>query len=302
MNELAFIKYLTKTIKPKSDIIRGIGDDAAVIDIGRMVGNRHACSLLLASDMIVEGVHFNPDTPPFRIGWKAAAVNISDIAAMGGIPKYILVSVGIDKKRGERYLRKIIQGARAVSDRFGVQIVGGDTNASPKTVVDVSITGIVEKKCAVRRDTAVAGDMVLVTGVLGAGRDNHLTFTPRVREARFLSTRFRPSAMIDVSDGFCLDLTRICEASNVGARIYPHCLPIARKARSLRDATSWGEDFELLFTLPVREARRLLTYKGRHGYPPVTLIGEVVERRQGIRFVLKNGKTEPIKPRGYVHF
>jgi len=302
MNELAFINYLTKTIKPKSGVIRGIGDDAAVIDIGKIGEHMGSPLLLLASDMIIEGVHFRPDTDPFRIGWKAAAVNISDIAAMGGIPKYILMSVGVSKKRSGSYLKGIMKGAKAVADKFGAQIVGGDTNESKKTVVDVAIVGVVEKKCVVRRDTARPGDLIFVTGRLGEGRYKHLSFMPRVKEARLLARRFTPSSMIDISDGLCLDLTRVCDASGVGAVIFKGRVPVSDKARGLLDALEYGEDFELLFTVPASTAERLIKYVKVHDFPFVTLIGAVVRREQGLRFVSEGGGVEPIKPRGYTHF
>ena len=200
MRELEFIKYLSK--RP---LFKGIGDDCAILPYKK---DKH---LLATTDMITEGVHFAKSAAPYRIGWKAMAVNISDIAAMGGVPKHALVSVGVPRKKSMRYLKNIAKGVESAARKFHIKVVGGDTNASAKTVVNVALMGEVEKKCLIRRSGARVGDFIFVTGALGEGKRKHLTFTPRLREARVLAKRFRVNSMIDLSDGLLMDLSRLAE-------------------------------------------------------------------------------------------
>lgn len=296
MNELDFIKYLESNVKKGRGVVKGIGDDAAVLEYSR---DKY---LLFASDMIIEGVHFKAGEKGYNVGWKAAAVNISDIAAMGGVPKYITVSAGVDKINGIRYLKDVLKGAEDLCAKFGVAIAGGDTNLSDKTVVDVSIIGEVEKNKVILRNTAKIGDMIFVTGSLGGGRKRHLGFIPKIKESRLLNANFKVNSMIDISDGLMLDLTRICVSSGVGARIYENLIPLDPSARDLRDAISYGEDFELLFTVPVREAVRLIKYMGRAMNLFCTLIGEITQADKGVRLIGDDGKTKKVGPKGFIHF
>ena len=296
MNELKFIEYLRKNIKTKADVVVGIGDDTAVI---RYTKNKY---LLFASDMIIEGVHFTKGTNPYAIGWKAAAVNISDIAAMGGVPKYIVISVGVPKKNRERTLLGITKGAKDICKRFGVSIVGGDTNSSNKTiVVDVAIIGYVSKKHLLTRSGARVSDLVFVTGSLGEGKFKHLDFIPRIRESQVLVNNFKINSMIDISDGLFIDLTRVCTSSGVGACIYKSQIPVSPKAPDFRTAVGYGEDFELVFTLSTKQARRLLIYSVKEGFA-VKLIGKIGHKKNGIKMISEQGSVEKIKPLGYTHF
>jgi len=296
MNELEFIKYMSTTIKGKKSVVEGIGDDAAVI---KHTPHKY---LLFASDMLIEKVHFLKSADPFWVGWKAVAVNISDIAAMGGAPKHIVVSIGFPNKKSPAYLKRIVKGIKTICDKFEISIVGGDTNASQNLIIDVSILGEVEKRNLVKRSTAKINDLIFVTGSLGEGRFKHLKFTPRVKEARVLVEKCKVNSMIDISDGLFLDLTRLCKASSLGARIYKSLIPVSLRAHSVKDALEYGEDFELLFTLSIKEAKRLIRYIGKTGYPPISLIGEIVPERGGLKFIADEGKVERIKPSGYLHF
>jgi len=295
MHELNFINYLKKTIKYKTDVICGIGDDAAVL---KHTKNKH---LLFASDMLVEGVHFSRNTKPIDIGWKAIAVNASDIAAMGGVPKYVVISAGLPERRALKVLKRILEGAKKACKKFNIQIVGGDTNKGKNLVIDVSIIGEVEKKCLTLRSGAKQGDFIFVTGELGKGKEKHLNFIPRLKEARTLVRNFKINSMIDISDGLFLDFYRIAEASRVGGVIYKSLIPLGEGAK-MKNALSGGEDFELLFTLSIKEAKRLILYMARHKYPPVTLIGEVVLKSRGLNFVGDEGRVSKIRPKGYMHF
>jgi len=295
MNELQFIESLSKKIKTGKDVIKGIGDDAAVIR------HRKRTYMLFASDMLIEGVHFLKNTSPYSVGWKAVAVNVSDIAAMGGVPKYVVISIGIPEKR-KKQLAKIISGAQAVCRKCGVSIVGGDTNASKSLIVDVSIIGEVKAGELTRRDSARVSDLIFLTGRLGKSWISQMRFLPRLKESRTLVSKFRINSMIDISDGFCIDLTRLCGASNVGANIYKSLIPSFPNKCDGKKILSQGEQFELLFTLSRGEAKRLVAYARRYKYPPVTLIGEITSRREGLHLICERGKPKKIEPLGYRHF
>jgi len=294
MNELNFIDYLRKHIKHDKDVICGIGDDAAVLKYTR---KKH---LLFTCDMLIEGVHFEKNAKPEEIGWKAIAVNISDIAAMGGVPKYVVISVGIPKNSAPSTAKRLMNGVKKICRFFDVSIVGGDTNAGPNLVIDVAIIGEVEKDFLVLRSGAKAGDLIFTTGTLGEGRIKHLSFMPRIEEARMLVRHFKINSMIDISDGLFLDLYRLAEASSVGARIYKSLIPLAdvKHMKYIND----GEDFELMFTLSISQAKKLMKYMGRHERPDVTLIGEVVSKKYGLNFIEEEGRVRRIRAKGYTHF
>lgn len=296
--EISLIKGFAKTMRLDRSVVKGSGDDTAVIKWTR---NKY---LLLTCDMVVEDVHFKlPAAKAFDIGWKAMARNISDIAAMGGLPRYALVSVAIDPEKLVRFARELVRGMNAAASRFGVNIVGGDMSKSKKLVIDISLAGEVEKRNVVYRGGARPGDVILLTGSIGgSGKGRHLNFMPRVKEARQMVTRFKLSSMIDISDGLVLDLWRILDASLAGATLYQNAIPISRDAGSFKDAISEGEDFELLFTMSVGEARRFFkTYLGKMK-TPVTLIGEITGESKGYKLINAEGKIEKLGPKGYVHF
>ena len=298
MKELEFIKYIEKKFRVKPPIIKGIGDDCAVMNYNK---NNY---LLLTTDMIIEGTHFSRKTSGFQIGRKAMAVNISDIAAMGGIPKYALISAGVPRAKGMKFLKELTRGIESISRNFGITIIGGDTNSSPKTVLSITLLGEVEKKYLVKREGAKIGDFVFVTGVLGEGNKNHLSFLPRVREARMLVKNFKINSMIDLSDGLSMDLTRLAASSGVGAHIYESLIPLSEKLLSLRghevpEAIHSGEDFELLFTASPKESRKIAKRMGED--LPITLVGEIVKKRLGVCLIGKNGRAKRLKPKGFRH-
>lgn len=294
MNELEFIQYITRRFKSEKPVVKGIGDDCAVLEYTR------AKYMLLACDMIIEGTHFSEEAAPFQIGWKAVAVNVSDIAAMGGIPRYALVSEGIPRRRGAKFLKEITRGIERISRKFNIQIIGGDTNSSAKTVLNVTMIGEVEKKYLITRDGAKTGDLLFVTGCLGEGRTKHLNFLPRLEEARILAKNFRINSMIDLSDGLSMDLNRLAGMSKVGARVYKSLIPLSEKSEPLEKAIFAGEDFELLFTASIRESKKIIKRMGEKGDLPITLIGEIVDKRLGVQLVGEEGRIRPLKPRGFI--
>ena len=326
MNEFSLIKKLSKTIKTDNSVVVGIGDDTAVL---RYKKDRY---LLLTTDMIVQGTHFliNKATP-YQIGWKAMAVNLSDIAAMGGIPKWGVVSLGgpfhknshqspvtshqfesqrsktKDKKqktedrrqKGEKFVWEIYRGMSRVGKKFGVQIVGGDTDKADQWTINIALLGEVEKKYLKLRSGAKVGDQVFVTGRLGGSiYGKHLTFTPRIKEARYLVTHYSVSSMMDLSDGLASDLRRIMEQSGVGMLVSEEKIPLSRKATNIRNAFCDGEDFELLFTLPRNSAERLKRENLNWIFP----IGEVIPAGKGLQMKNRTGKIKPIQWKGFEHF
>ncbi|MFH1190017.1 MAG: thiamine-phosphate kinase [Candidatus Omnitrophota bacterium] len=299
LGEIGLINRISRKIKLDASVIRGIGDDAAVI-----AGVSRGKYMLFTCDMLVEGVHFTRSkAAPFGIGWKAMARNLSDIAAMGGVGRYAVVSLGAPPSAKVSFIDGIYDGIRAACGKFGVNIVGGDMSRSAKTIVSVSLIGEVEPRCLVTRSGARAGDFIFVTGSFGGSiKGKHLDFMPRIGEARQIVRNFRVSSMIDVTDGLILDLSRVLNASRAGARIHQNLIPLSEDAASFKDALTSGEDFELLFTLPPGEARRFLKTALAKMDIPVTLIGEVTARSGGLTLITEDAVEIKADPKGYLHF
>lgn len=293
--EFEFIDRVKNKLPKLRNAVLGIGDDCAVLDCTR---DKY---LLLTTDMLVEDVHFDlSKISAYKVGRKAIAVSLSDIAAMAGLPKYCLVSLAVSPDMPLNTLDDFYSGLLKLASDFGVELIGGDTNASEKFICDVCVIGEVEKKFLVRRDGAKVGDSVFVTGSLGGSiKGKQYDFIPRIKEARILVENFRINSMIDISDGLSLDLHHITDASNVGAVIYRNSIPISQDANSKKEALSGGEDFELLFTTPADATEEALSKK--LGIP-VKKIGEIVPRREGIKITKKKGKESELKRKGYKHF
>lgn len=289
LGEFGLIDLLKKYQGSGAAVIKGIGDDTAVVPLDK---KRY---LLLTTDMLMEGVHFKRSAPSAAIGHKALACSISDIAAMGGVPRYALVSLGVPGNLPWAFVRDLYKGMDALAREFGVAIVGGDTIKSKKIVINVVLTGEVNKMEVVYRKGARPGDVIFVTGPLGKSLSTgrHLKFTPQLKESQYLVRHAKPTAMIDISDGLAADLGHILEESKVGAVLEERRIP-RRAGASLHQALYDGEDFELLFTVPPPKAAAL---KGRF-YP----IGEIVPQTQGLTLRDADGKRKKIAPRGYTHF
>ena len=291
------IKRLSKGIRLDSSVIHGIGDDTAVIKWTR---DKH---LLFTCDMLIEDVHFKASrATPFQIGWKALGRNLSDIAAMGGVPRYALVSIAVRPDTDVKFLDGVYKGIKALAGKFGVNIVGGDMAHDKKTVIDVSLIGEVEKKNLVMRSGAKAGDVIFVTGSIGGSlKGKHLRFMPRVAEARKLVSNYKINSMIDVSDGLLLDLWRILDQSHKGACIIQRFVPLSRAAGAFDKAVTDGEDFELLFTMGLKEAERFMKSGIKKTGAQVCAIGRITNNN-GLCVVRPAGTIESISPRGYLHF
>src|SRR5271154_2330066 len=202
LGEFALIDALKAYAPITKSVIKGIGDDAAVLPYSK------SQYLLFTTDMLTEDTHFTPRMPPRGIGHKALACNISDIAAMGGWPTFAVISIGIPKNLPVKFIKDVYKGIERTARDFNVIIVGGDTIKTDKIVINVALLGLVEKKYLTTRDGSKSGDWIFVTGPLGGSLKSgrHLNFLPRMAQARFLVENYKPSAMMDISDGLAGDL------------------------------------------------------------------------------------------------
>jgi thiamine-monophosphate kinase len=327
----SLITHHSSLIQNHSSLIKGIGDDAAVIR------QRSGSDTVVTTDLLVEGIDFDLErfqTRPRDLGHKSLAVSLSDVAAMGARPRFCLLSVGVPRARWQsRFLDQFYEGVRALADRYGVAIIGGDTSRTPeRVVVDSIVLGEVRRGRAVLRSGAKAGDQIFVTGALGGAAAGlkilesraavpsaarltraerqiiarQLKPEPRVEWGLLLGETRLATAMIDLSDGLSSDLAHLCRESRVGANIDAALVPIdvllkstnETEAGALSLALNGGEDFEILFTVRPREATKLPTEVGG---VPVTRIGEVTDERGKIRLI-QDGRALALKPRGFEHF
>ena len=303
-----------------------IGDDAAVVE-----GERGALEVL-TTDSLVEGVHFDRRlSTPFDIGWKALAVNLSDIAAMGGRPRAALLSLGLPPTLPADDFRAIVDGFLALAREHRVVLAGGNVTRSPgPLIVDVTVTGAVRPRRVLTRGGARPGDEMYVTGSIGAGLaglqwleasagsepDPDMAVAvaryrrpePRSRIGALLGSNRAASACMDLSDGLADGLTQIADSSGIGILVDAESLPIAAGARRWFDgagvdpvqaALAGGDDYELLIAVPRRRRGRFATVCRQGRGVPMTRIGEATSER-GVH-VVRNGAAEPL-PAGFVHF
>ncbi|KYH30903.1 thiamine-phosphate kinase [Neomoorella mulderi] len=308
-------------------VIMGIGDDAAVLK------GEGGYLTLASTDMLVEDIHFTLATATAReIGYKTMAVNVSDIAAMGGIPEQALVSLGLRPEQPVDFVDELYAGLRECGQRFGVNIIGGDTVSSPRAmVINLAILGRVEEGACLYRSGARPGDVLLVTGDLGGSaagldtllsprpappeavvfaRERHFRPTPRVTEIRAALPAGGITAADDISDGLVAEIYTLAQASGVGIILEAAAVPIAPATRQLaaiyqKDPLAYalygGEDFELLLTCRPDKVAAVQEAIARACQTPVTPIGNVVPATEGITIII-DGKRLPLNPGGYNHF
>lgn len=296
VGEVALIERLRRRLGRSPSVVVGIGDDAAVLRAPR------SGWLLFASDMLVEGVHFDRRSVPAAwIGWKALACNVSDIAAMGGRPLWATVSLGMPARTPVRFVEALYDGLERCARRFAMALVGGDTVRAPRVVVDVAIVGAVSPAHLARRSGVRVHDALFVTGRLGGSllSGRHARFMPRLREAQELLRRVPVHAMMDLSDGLASDLWQMSRASHVVLRVQADRIPRSAHARGLRGALMDGEDFELLFAVAAGQAHRV---PGRIGSCPVTRIGRAVARGVKAELEHSDGRVTPLIAQGFRHF
>ncbi len=326
--EFKFIERIRSAMKAKNpSVVLGIGDDAAIFKPTK------GHEMVFTTDMLVEGRHFDFKwISPWELGAKTIAVNISDCAAMGAKPTVALVSLGVPPKYPIKDLEAFYDGMRGWGESYGAQIVGGDTVGSDKFVVNVALVGEVEAGKALKRSGAKAGDALLVTGKLGdsaaglyslqhpseKGKEvvsllvkRHLTPTPRFSVGRALSLKRLATAAIDISDGLSSEVHHLCEESGLGAEIHEEALPISdalahycqeNGLNPLDFVLNGGEDYELLFTVPLSKISEVV--QGIPGETGVAVksIGRMVPFSKGITFITKKAGRIALKAKGFDHF
>ena len=307
MNEFELIHLLTRDLPSDDSVVTGPGDDCAVIDLGL-----ESSFLLFKTDAIVESVHFTAQTDPRRIGHKALARNLSDIAAMAGTPSHALVTLGLPESYDPQRVKDIYAGIQSLATRHGVSIVGGETTTNPdRLLLSIALLGRVDKDRCRHRRGACPGDALFVSGELGGSLDGkHLEFEPRLEEARWLSLNWNIHSMIDLSDGLAGDLPHLLQPDHLGAELHSASIPISRAARlrsqsggkpPLQAALTDGEDFELLLTVASKDAVPLRDAWHRQ-FPslPLTCIGKIMDL-PGITIRDARG-VHPVTDHGYRHF
>lgn len=309
MNEFELIARLTKNLPTNESVMTGVGDDCAVLDLG--VPEK---LILFKTDAVVDGIHFTKETPPEKIGRKALARCLSDIAAMAGTPTAALVTIALPTNFDAEFVAKIYEGMNALAEKYGVAIVGGETTTNPERIlISIALLGTVPRGKQILRSGAKMGDAIFVTGELGGSiAGKHLDFEPRLDEARWLAAHFHLHALMDLSDGLGGDLRHILNASQVGAQILKPAVPISRaaKLRAKENAAAKppfiaaltdGEDFELLFTLASKDAVKLVdAWKKQFPDLKLSCIGKIVSG-EGISIRDKLG-THTFNAPGFVHF
>lgn len=332
LGEFGLIEHLTRDIQLRNPSSRyGVGDDAAVIDAG------NGTVKLITTDMLLEGIHFDLSYHPLRhLGYKAIVVNLSDIYAMNGTPEQVTVSLGLSNRFSVEALEELYAGIEAACEKYAVDLVGGDTNASQSgLVISVTAVGTAKAEDVVYRHTARHGDLVVVSGDLGAAylglqlleREKKLfredpTLQPNLEDEKYIvgrqllpearrdiielldEVKVRPTAMIDISDGLSSDLMHICTRSAVGCRVYEQEIPVAEetRARALKfnmppstAALNGGEDYELLFTIDPTDRDRIASSVD------LTVIGEIVRPKDGHKLITRSGQAHPLVAQGWKH-
>ena len=332
LGEFGLIEHLTKNTQLNNiSSVKGIGDDAAVIANGQL-------QTVVSTDMLVEGIHFDLMYSPLKhLGYKSVVVNVSDIYAMNAIPKQITLSIALSNRFSVEALEEFYEGVQAACDKYKVDLVGGDTTSSPKGLyISVTAIGQAPADKIVYRNTARVGDIICVTGDLGAAylglqlleREKQLFLAnPGVKtdlegqdylvgrqlkpEARkdvvelFAKNNLVPTSMIDISDGLASELFHICTQSKVGAFIEEKGVPIHDdtqlmaikfKLDPITCALSGGEDYELLFTIKPSDIDKVKFL------PDLYIIGDIVDAKDGLKLHTTGGNIHPIKAQGWQHF
>lgn len=329
LGEFGLINHLTRNIKLKNESsVKGVGDDAAVIDNGNKI-------TLVSTDLLIEGVHFDLSYTPLKhLGYKAVVVNVSDIVAMNGKANQITVSISISNRFSVEAIEEIYSGVLLACDNYNVDLVGGDTTSSVSGLyISITVIGEADKEKIVYRDTAGEGDLVFVSGDLGAayagllllerekqvfnadpdmqpdleGNDYILgrQLKPEARidiVKRLDEIKILPTSMIDISDGLASEILHICNDSALGCSIYEDKIPIdpttVNKATEFNiDPTTFalngGEDYELLFTVKQSDYERL------KDVVEITPIGHMTSKESGVNLISRNRTQVPITAQGW---
>ena len=304
IGELAAIEQICQRLPSRDDIIHGAGDDCAVI---RPVSDS-PFDLLLTSDPTIENIHFTPQTPLHHVGHKAIGRALSDIAAMGGEPRWALINLSLPPEANVDTIDMIYDGALSLATKHNLAITGGDTSEAPLISINAFVVGSIPSGTAVTRAGAELGDILFTTGTLGGSlTGKHLSFEPRIQEGIFL--RKWATSMIDITDGLASDLAHITKMSKVGATIETKNIPISNSASKISDNKSPtehalfdGEDFELLFTIKKDDIDKFRTAWKSAFDLQCSQIGEITDRKDIIKCINTDGKTYILNGKGYEHF
>lgn len=329
LGEFGLIDHLTNGLELKNEsTIYGVGDDAAVIDMGDKYQ-------LVSTDMLVEGVHFDLSYTPLKhLGYKAVAVNVSDICAMNGVAKQITVSIAVSNRFPVEAMEELYKGIRAACDKYEVDLVGGDTTSSQSGIVlSITALGEVGKEEVVYRSGAQEHDLLVVSGDLGSAYlglqvlsrekqvfDANPNMQPDLEGKDYILERqlkpearrdvvkilkknhIKPTAMIDVSDGLSSEIMHICKSSQVGCTIYEDKIPVDFTAIPVAEelnispatcALNGGEDYELLFTIKQSDYDKL------KDDPDFTIIGHITDLGSGANLIMKDGTAQPLTAQGW---
>ncbi len=326
--EFGFIDKIRESLKSKNpSVTLGIGDDAAIFK------PTPGHELVFTTDMLVEGRHFDFKLiTPWQLGAKTMAVNISDCAAMGAKPTVAVVSLGVPKNFPVADLEAFYDGMKSWGESFGAQIVGGDTVGSDQFVVNIAMIGEVESGRALKRSGAQVGDALFVTGTLGdsaaglhalqnpsaKGKEitsilikRHLTPVPRFNSGRHLATNRLATSAIDISDGLSSEVHHLCGESGVGAEVHEEGVPLSasllhyceeNKLNPLDFALHGGEDYELLFTVPLNKISEVVQKLAGETGVACKAIGRMVPKAKGITLISKKAQRVPLESKGFDHF
>lgn len=331
LGEFEFIDRITEKINIKSpDVIKGVGDDAAVIN--------NTKKTIVTTDILTEGVHFNlVYTPLKHLGYKAVVVNLSDIYAMNAIPGQIVVSIAFSGKFSVQAIEEIYDGIKTACEMYNVDLVGGDTSASfTGLTINITAIGQADKNSIVYRNKAQKNDLICVTGNLGAAymglqlleRENKIfkenpsmqpqldgydyilrrQLKPEARKdviEKLAQHNILPTSMIDISDGLSSELFHICTQSSVGCTIYEEKIPIDQETATLSEefhlspitcALNGGEDYELLFTVPLSQHDAIAELKD------ISIIGHITDKNEGLQIVTEKGESISLSAQGWKSF
>jgi len=331
LGEFGLIERLTKDIQLKnSSTIKGVGDDAAILDYGNE-------QIVVSTDLLTEGVHFNLMYVPLKhLGYKAVIVNLSDVCAMNAVPKQIVVSIAVSGKFSVEAIEELYSGIYLACNKYGVDLVGGDTTSSlTGLTISITVLGEVEKEKVVMRNGAKSNDLLCVTGDLGGAymglqlleRENEVykvnrNMQPQLvgydyilqrqlrPEARidivsaFKKLGIKPTSMIDISDGLSSEIHHLCKNSNLGCNVFEDKIPLDFQTKKMAEemninplvaALNGGEDYELLFTIPISD------YEKIKNDPDFTIIGHMTEAIEGIHLITTGGSAIPLKAQGWNH-
>ncbi len=329
LGEFGLIRLLTNNIQLQQESsIKGIGDDAAVVNHG----GKHT---VVTTDMLAEGIHFDlMYTPLKHLGYKAIVVNLSDVYAMNAKPTQVTVSLAISNRFSVEALEELYEGIKLACQKYGVDLIGGDTTSSMSgLVISVTALGVAEKEELVYRNGAQVGDAICVSGDLGAAylglqileREKrifleHPDVQPELEDQPYLLGRqlkpeprrdivellkengIKPTSMIDISDGLSSEILHICTQSGTGAKIYEDQVPISEDAYNLAIkfnidpitcALNGGEDYELLFTIKNEDLKKL------SGEWNISVVGRIADKKEGVTLTTKGGNVHPISAQGW---